>query len=94
MEDIITVLEREVHDVPLDLLAVTHACSLLFSICWHFHLVLLYIAVPQLTACPRNVLLAEHTAVVCHSACHRVTVDGENMVVLHDVLVTIVILHI
>ena len=94
VEHVTAVLEREVHYVPLHLLAVTHTLGLLLGIGRNLHFILLYVAVPELASCPRYILLAEYAAVVGYLACHRVSVDGQHVVILHYVLVAVVILDI
>ena len=94
MEYVVAVLQGEIHYILLHLLAITHACCLFLGIGGHFLLILLHIAVPELTACPRNILLTKNTSVVGDGAGHRVAVDREDMVVLHDILVTIVVFDI
>ena len=94
VEHVVAVFEREVHNVFLHLLAVAHAGSLLFGICRYFLYILLYVAVPELASCPWNILLTEHATMVGDGARHRVAVDREDMIVLHDVLVAVVVFNV
>ena len=94
MEHVVAVLEREVHDILLHLLAEAQACCLFLGIGWNFNHIFLHVAIPELTTCPRDILLTEHAAMVGDSTGHWVTIDRKDMIVLHDVLVTIVVLNI
>ena len=94
MEHVVAVLQREVHHVFLHLLAIAHASSLLFSICRHLLDVLLHIAVPKLSSCPWNILLAKHTTMIGHGSSHWVAIYREYMIVLHNILVAIVVFYI
>ena len=93
VEHIVAVLHGEIHDITLYFLAEAQALCLLVSIGGNLNLILLDVAVPKLTACPWNIFQTYDLAVVNDFTVHDV-IGGKDMIVLHDILVTVIILYI
>jgi hypothetical protein len=93
VEYVIAVLHGEIHDVALYFLTESHALSLFLGIGGNLDFILLDVAVPQLAAGPWNILQTDYLTVVYNLTVHDV-ICGKDVIILHDVLVTVVILDI